>query len=208
MPFTRAKRGIYSCKNNVVDKEDNLEVSKNFSSENWRLIIASYWGMFNIGMVLSFLGPLLVPISNSFQLKLAQVGLPVALNFMGVFLATFAIAFFWRTYRARPLLTFSSLFLSLSLVSIALLHDSLIVLFILLFFVGFSAGILHTGLDSLLSEAFGRARAKYLNILRIFVGLRCLAGPLLVGIILTYSEKWYLVCFLMGLFSLPSSIFF
>ena len=108
-------------------------MSKNFSSENWQLIIVSYWGMFNVGMVLSFLGPLLVPISNSFQLELAQVGLPVALNFTGIFLATFAMAFFWHTYRARPLLTFSSLFLSLSLVGIALFHDSLIALFILLF---------------------------------------------------------------------------
>jgi len=205
---TKSKRVEKFRSENVVDKEDNLEVSKNFSSENWRLIIISYWGMFNAGMVISFLGPLLVPISNSFQLKLAQVGFPVVFNFTGFFLATFAIAFFWRNYRARPLLTFFSLFLSLSLVGIVLLHDSLIVVFILLFFVGFSTGILHTGLDSLLSEAFGRARAKYLNILHIFVGLGCLASPLLVGIILTYSEKWYLVCFLMGLFSLPLPIFF
>ena len=205
---TKSKRVEKFRSENVVDKEDNLEVSKNFSSENWQLIIISYWGMFNAGMVISFLGPLLVPISNSFQLKLAQVGFPVALNFTGFFLATFAIAFFWRTYRARPLLTFSSLFLSLSLVGIALLHDSLIVLFILLFFVGFNAGIMHTGLDSLISETFKRARAKYLNILHIFVGLGCLASPLLVGIILTYSEKWYLVCFLMGLFSIPLPIFF
>jgi FHS family glucose/mannose:H+ symporter-like MFS transporter len=192
---------------NIVAK-DNLDMSKKFSSENWRLIIASYWGMFNIGMVLSFLGPLLVPISNSFQLKLAQVGLPVALNFTGIFLATFAIAFFWRTYRARPLLTFSSLFLSLSLVGIALLHDSLIVLFILLFFVGFNAGIMHTGLDSLISEIFKRARAKYLNVLHMFVSLGCLASSLLIGIILSHSGKWYLVFFLMGLFSLPLPIFF
>jgi len=188
--------------------KDNLDTSKNFSLKNWQLIVISYWGMFNVGMVLSFLGPLLVSISNSFQLKLAQVGLPVALNFTGFFLATFTIAFFWRTYRARPLLTFSSLFLSLRLVGIALLHDSLIVLFILLFFVGFNAGIMHTGLDSLISETFKRVRAKYLNILHMFFSSGCLASSLLIGIILSHSGKWYLVFFLMGLFGLPLPIFF
>ena len=204
----KSKRKEKFRSENIVNKEDNLEVSKKFSSENWRLIIISYWGMFNVGMVLSFLGPLLVPISNSFQLKLAQVGLPVALNFSGIFLATFAMAFFWRIYRARSLLTFSSLFLSLSLVGIALLHDSLIVLFILLFFAGFNAGIMHTGLDSLISETFKRTRAKYLNILHMFVSLGCLASSLLIGIILSHGGKWYLVFFLMGLFSLPLPIFF
>ncbi len=183
-------------------------MSKNFSSDNWQLTIVSYWGMLNAGVVISFLGPLLVPISNSFQLKLAQVGFPVVFNMMGFLVATFALAFFWRVYRARLLLTFSSLFLLLSLVGIALLHTSLVFLLILLFFVGFSAGLLHTSLDSLFSEIFGRTRAKYLNILHMFVSLGCLAGPLLVGIILTYSEKWYLVCFLMGLLNLPLSIFF
>ena len=181
---------------------------KNSSSGTWQLIITSYWGMFNAGVVISFLGPLLVPISSFFRLKLAQVGFPVVFNSMGFLLATFVLAFFWRIYRARLLLTFSSLFLLLSLVGIVLLHNRLIVVLILLFFVGFSAGILHTGLDSLLSEAFGRARAKYLNILHIFVSLGCLAGPLLVGVILTFSEKWYLVCLLMGLFNLPLPIFF
>lgn len=204
----KSKRKEKFMSENIVNKVDNLEVSKKFTSENWGLIIISYWGMFNIGMVLSFLGPLLVPISYSFQLKLAQVGLPVALNFTGIFLATFLISFFWRTYRARPFLTFSSLFLSLSLLSITLLHNSLIVFFILLFFIGFNAGIMHTGLDSLISETFKRARAKYLNILHMFVSLGCLAISMLIGIILSHSGKWYLVFFLMGLFSLPLPIFF
>lgn len=183
-------------------------MSKNFNSDKWGLTIISYWGMLNVGIVIGFLGPLLVPISRSFQLSLAQVGFPVAFNSMGFFLATFALAFFWRIYRARLILTFSSLFLLLSLLGISLLHSSLTVVLVLLFFVGFSAGILHTGLDSLLSEAFGRMRAKYLNILHIFVSLGALAGPLLVGLILTYSKKWYLVCFLMGLLNLPLPIFF
>lgn len=185
-----------------------VDMSKNFNSDNWGLTIISYWGMLNVGIVIGFLGPLLVPISKSFQLSLAQVGFPVVFNSMGFLLATFALASFWRVYRARRLLTFSSLFLLLSLLGISLLHTSLIVVLVLLFFVGFSAGILHTGLDSLLSEAFGRMRARYLNILHIFVSLGALAGPLLVGLILTYSEKWYLVCFLMGLLSFPLPITF
>ncbi len=183
-------------------------MSKNFNSDQWGLTIISYWGMLNVGIVFGFLGPLLVPISRSFQLSLAQVGFPVVFNSRGFFLATFLLAFFWRIYRARLILTFSSLFLLLSLVGIALLHTSLIVVLVLLFFVGFSGGLLHTGLDSLLSETFGRMRAKYLNILHIFVSLGALTGPLLVGLILTYSEKWYLVCFLTGLLNLPLPIFF
>jgi fucose permease len=60
----------------------------------------------------------------------------------------------------------------------------------------------------LLSETFNRARAKYLDILHIFVSLGCLANLLLVGIILAHTRKWYLVCFLMGLFSLTLPMFF
>ncbi|MCD6232600.1 hypothetical protein J7K28_08290, partial [Candidatus Aerophobetes bacterium] len=82
-----------------------LSMLKNSSSGTWQLIIISYWGMFNAGIVISFLGPLLVPISNFFQLKLAQVGFPVVFNSMGFLLATFVLAFFWRIYRARLLLT-------------------------------------------------------------------------------------------------------
>lgn len=183
-------------------------MSKDLNLDNQKLTIIFYLGMFNIGMVIGSMGPLLVPISNSFQLRLAQVGFPVVFNSMGFLLATFIMAFFWQIHKVRGLLTVSSLSLLLSLAGVALLHTSIVALFALLFFVGFSAGILHTGLDSLFSEIYGQRRAKYLNILHTFIGGGCFVGPLLVGVILTYSKKWYLVYFIMGLLNLPLPVFF
>lgn len=183
-------------------------MDKYINSKNRKLIAISYYGMFSAGMVISFLGPLLSPISNTFNLKLEQMAFPVVFNFSGFLLATLTVAFFWHTSRVRLLLYFSSLLLSLSLISIALFHNAFITVLVLIFFVGFFAGLLHTGLDSFLSEFFGSLRAKNLNILHIFVSLGCLASPLLIGIILTYSKKWQIVPMLMGSFNFPLTIFF
>jgi len=173
------------------------------------LITASNWGMFSIGILISSLGPLLVSISNSFQLKLAQIGLPVVFNSLGFFSATLVVALLWQISRTKLLLTLSSLFLSASLMGIALLRTDLIIVFlVLLFFAGFGAGLLHTSLDALFSRVSGKMRTKYLNLLHMFVSLGAFASPLLIGTLLTYGENWYLFFLLMGLFNIPLPIFF
>jgi len=172
------------------------------------LIIPSYWGMFVAGILISFLGPLLTSISASFRLSLSWVGLPVVTMSTGSLLATLAVAFFWEIQRARMMLVFSSLLMVLSLVGVFFLHRDLFLLLAGLFLLGFGIGMLHVGIDSLLSEASGQMRAKYLNTLHMFIGLGGITGPILVGVVLTYTGNWHFVFLLIALLALPLPMFF
>lgn len=182
-------------------------ILKDPDSNRWKLNIISYLGMLNVGMVFGSLGPLLVPISDFFQLRLSQVAYPMVFFSAGFLLATVTMSLIWQIHRGRLLLIFSSLSLLLSSVSIVLLHASIGVILALLFFVGLSAGTLNTSLASLFSEVYGDNRTKHLNILHVFFSLGAFVGPLLVGLVLSYAG-WYLVYLFMGLFNFPLPIFF
>jgi len=169
---------------------------------------ASYLVMLVFGMANGSIGPLLVPIADSFKLRIAEVGYPVVLNSMGFFSAGIFISFVWRVYRARFLLTFFSLFFLFSLLSMVFLHNSMEVILPLLFFIGLSGGVLHGSTNSLFSEVYVNSRARYLSILLMFFGLGAVVGPLLVGIVLTYTVRWYLVYLFFGIVTLPLPLFF
>ena len=176
-------------------------------AENSKLFVLACWSMTSVGLVIGSLGPLLVPISDTFQLKLAQMGLPIVSHSIGFLSANIFLAFFWKIHRTRIFLGLSSLVASLTLVSISLVRTPLLLLAIL-FFVGTSQGLLHTSLDCFFSEISGEERARPLNWLHVFFGIGAILGPLLVGILLSYSERWDLVYLFIGLASLPLPILF
>ncbi len=183
-------------------------MSKNSHSDNWKLNLAVYLGMFNMGMIFSITGPLLAPISDFFQLEIAQTGLPVVAITGGFLLATIFMSFLWEIHRVRLLLTLFSALLVLSLMTLAFFHISIEVVLILLFFMGFSQGFLHVAFDTLISEIYERERAKYLSILHLFVGLGAFFSPVLIGIVLSYTSLWYLVYLIVGLINVPLFIIF
>lgn len=183
-------------------------MSQNCKHNNWQLNIIAYMGMLSVGMIIGSLGPILVPISDFFQLRVAQVSYPVVFNSMGFFLAGFVVSFTWRVQRAPFLLTLSSFFFVVSLLSFIFLHINISVILTLLFLVGLCQGLLHASLDSLFCEIYKEKRVKYLNILHVFFTIGAFLGPVLVGIILAYTKKWYLFYFSMGLLTLPLPIFF
>ena len=175
--------------------------------KNFRLFTISCWVMLSVGITFGSIGPLLTPISNTFQLRLAQTGLPVVSLSIGFLVAHMLVAFFWRIGRTRLLCTISSLFAFLMLVSIAL-SRSFGLLLIFLFFLGIGQGVIHASVDSLFSEISGKERVKFLNWLHIFVGVGALLGPLLVGMLLSYSEKWQLFYLMISMVTLPLPLFF
>ena len=175
--------------------------------KNFGLFAISCWVMLSVGITFGSHGPLLAPISNTFQLRLGQIALPVVSHSIGFLAANILIARFWKIRRARLLLTISSLITFLMLVSMGLFR-SVGLLLTLLFFLGIAQGTMHTGVDSLFSEISGRERAKFLNWLHIFVGVGAVLGPLSVGMLLSYSEKWHLIYLMMAMVTLPLPIFF
>lgn len=174
---------------------------------NSRLFAVSCWVMLSVGITLGSHGPLLAPISNTFQLRLGQIALPVVSHSVGFLAANILMIFFWRIRRARLLLTLSGLLAFLMLMSISLFH-SIGLLLTFLFFLGVAQGIMHTGVDSLFSEISGKERAKFLNWLHIFIAVGAVLGPLSVGMLLSYSEKWHLVYLVMAMVTLPLPLFF
>jgi len=174
---------------------------------NRKLFTLACWGMLSVGMVIGSLGPLLVPIRETFHLRIAQVGLPIVCTSAGFLSASIFLALLWKIHRARLFLIGSSLVASLALASISLARTTLLLL-ALLFLVGISQGLLHTSLDCFFSEVSGEEKARRLNWLHVFFGIGAILGPLLVAILLTFSEKWYLVFLFIGLISFPLSILF
>jgi len=176
-------------------------------SNNFHLFAISCWVMLSVGITFGSHGPLLVPISNTFQLRLGQIALPVVSHSIGFLAANILMAFFWKIRRARLLLTISALLSFLMLVSISLFR-SVGLLLTFLFFLGVAQGTMHTSVDSLFSEISGKERAKFLNWLHIFIGVGAVLGPLSVGMLLSYSEKWHLVYLMMAMVTLPLPLFF
>ena len=88
-------------------------------SNNFHLFAISCWVMLSVGITFGSHGPLLAPISDTFQLRLGQIALPVVSHSIGFLAANILMALFWRIRRARLLLTLSSLFTFLMLVSIS-----------------------------------------------------------------------------------------
>jgi len=176
-------------------------------SGNSRLFAISCWGMLSVGMTFSSLGPLLLPISDTFHFRLSQVALPVVSHSVGFFTANILVALVWKIQRARLLLAVSGLLAFLMLVSISLFPTAGLLL-TLLFFLGVAQGTMHTGLDSLFSEISGEERARFLNWLHVFIGVGAVLGPLSVGVLLNYSEKWYLVYLMMAIVTLPLPLLF
>ena len=183
------------------------KISKMNKSSDSQLFAISCWGMLSIGMTFSSLGPLLAPISDTFHFKLGQLALPVVSHSLGFLTANILMALVWRIQRARFLFTLSGLLTFLMLISISLFSTARL-LFTFLFFLGVAQGTMHTGLDSFFSEISGEKRVRYLNWLHIFIGLGAVLGPLSVGILLSYSEKWRLVYLIMAMVSLPLPLLF
>ncbi len=166
--------------------------------KNTKLIAASSLTMLIVGLTSAIIGPLLVPMSESFKLNLSQTGSLVSFRFLGFFLSSVFIGLFWQRSRAGLFLVGSSFLLSLALLTIGF-WPVLPVVCVLLFAVGLSSGLVHTGVDSLLSEIYPEVRIKVLNLVHIFFGVGAFLGPIMVGTVLWFFGWWNLVYYLVGM---------
>lgn len=151
------------------------------------------------------IGPLLVPMSESFNLSLSQAGRLVSFRYQGFLLSSVLIGVLWQRGRARLFLVGSSFVLCIALLTIGL-WPALPVVYVLLLVVGLSGGLVHTGVDSLLSEIYSDVRTRVLNLVHIFFGVGAFLGPIIVGTVLLVFGWWNLVYCLVGIGAL--SLFF
>ena len=176
--------------------------------EHQAITILAFIGMFNVGMIFGSAGPLVVPISNFFQLSLANTGLPVMINTVGFLLATMVMSFLWKIHKARMLFTLFLLLFLVSQLAIVFYHRNFEIVLALLSLIGFSQGLLHVAFDALISELYAGSRARYLGILHVFVGVGAFISPLFIGLVLAHAGDWYLVYLIMGLANVPLPLLF
>ena len=178
------------------------------ASERRRFLLIVCFGMFNVGMVFGSTAPLLVSISTWFSLRLGQVGLPVAIASLGALISNFFFSFVWSMNRARYLLSIFAIFSVAVLLTIPVFHPTFVIVLTLLFAMEFGRGFLNVAFDAVISEVFWQRRAKYLNLLHVFIGLGALVVPIIVGVIIAYVGKWYLAYLVLGLAGLPLPFLF
>ena len=145
----------------------------------------------------AIIGPLLLPMSESFNLNLSQAGSLVSFRYQGFLLSSALIGLLWQTSRAYLFLVGSSFLLGIALLTIGL-WPVLPVVCVLLFVVGLSGGLVHTGVDTLLSEIYSEGRTKVLNLVHLFFGVGAFLGPIIVGTVLLFFGWWNLVYCLVG----------
>ncbi len=163
-----------------------------------RLLAVSSLGMLIFASTTAIMGPLLVPMSDSFNLSLSQVGRLISFRYQGFFLSSILVGVLWQRGRARIFLVGSSFVLCIALLTIGL-WPVLPVVYVLLFVIGLSGGMMHTGVDSLLSEIYSDVRTRVLNLVHIFFGLGAFLGPIVVGTVLLVFGRWNLVYCLVGI---------
>ena len=173
-----------------------------------RLNIGAYLGTLGVGIVIGSLGPLLVPISYAFSLRIAHVGFPVVFHSMGLLAGSVTSFIGWGKHRTHLSLTLAASLLCSSSFALVLVRPNIAVVLVLLFLIGFGNGVLVTSLSSLFSEIYMQNRAKYMTLLHLFYSFGSFFGPLVVGMILSFSDLWYLFFLLVGLIALPQALIF
>ena len=173
----------------VASSIRGIEVKRQITHRN--ILLLSCAANFLVGTYVSSIGPLLLPISRSFQLPISQLALPVSLRSAGFLAACIAVSALWRVKRARVLLgaSVAIFFASLLLLSLGTQH----LVFVLSLFVtgGIGLGISMAGFNSFISEISSyRTRAKNLSLLSVFFGIGAVIGPLLVAVLLGQGAQW------------------
>ncbi|MCX6089396.1 MAG: MFS transporter [Candidatus Atribacteria bacterium] len=159
--------------------------------------------MFSVGMTLGSLGSILVPISHTFHLRMAQVSFPVVFNSSGFLVGTLIISFAWRMTRARSFLTIFSIINAICMLMVFFWHTNFTLILTFLFISGMAGAVIHSGLDSLFAELYPHDRSRALNFLHVFFGLGAFTGPFIIGTALALSAPWYLAFLFMGLLCIP-----
>ncbi|MBC7189367.1 MFS transporter [Candidatus Aerophobetes bacterium] len=160
---------------------------------NEKLTRALFLTMLSVGLMASSLGPFLIPIAEFYQLDISLTTFPVVFRSIGFLIASIMISLFWSLGRAWLLFTISFFLIFVSSTGIFILHNLLEVVFVSFFLSGIGSGMAHSGVNSFLSETSGKGRVKFLNFSLLFYALGAFAGPMFVGVALTYDVPWYLL---------------
>jgi len=143
-----------------------------------------------IGIFVSSIAPLLIPIASSFKLPISQIALPVSIRSSGFLAGCMIISVLWTEKRAKFILNFAASIFAISLFFLGLPFINFSMLLGFLFISGIGFGLIIAGLNSLVSQISAHARTKNLTRLSIFFGVGAATGPLIVTFVLKQGIYW------------------
>lgn len=153
-------------------------------------------------VVLTSTGPLLIEISKTFHLSLAESGIVFTLSFSGFVLFIFIGGFLSDFFGKKKVLCISLFGYAVSLILI-ILSPNYLVFSLLIFFSGGCGGVLEVLANSIVGEINTENKTYYINLLQIFFGIGAIIGPVTSAVIVTYAMSWkiwYLICGLLCFF--------
>lgn len=158
---------------------------------NYAHILAiSYGTSLLVGIFVSSIAPLLIPIALSFKLPISQIALPVSIRSSGFLAGCMIITGLWTEKRAKFILNFSASIFAISLFFLGLPFTNFSILLGFFFLSGVGFGLIIAGLNSLVSQISAHARTKNLTNLSVFFGVGAAIGPLIVTFILKRGIHW------------------
>ena len=170
-----------------------------------KVFAAACIGLFLFGMILVTLGSILPSLKTKFVTEGVNAGILTSILPIGILTGSLVFGPIVDRYGYKLLLIVSVLVSAISLEGLAF-TQSLALLYICVFFIGFGGGIINGGTSALVADISSEKGAS-LSLLGVFFGIGALGMPLLLGI-LSKHFQYTSILFAVGLFMLLPVIYF
>ncbi len=147
-----------------------------------QVFTAACIGLFLFGISFLTLGSILPSLTAKFEAKGLSSGLLVAILPIGVMLGSMIFGPFVDRYGYKLLLAISILISALSLQGLAF-TQSLTFLYLCVFMIGFSGGIINGGTNALVADISDKDKGASLSLLGVSYGVGAFGMPFLLGIL-------------------------
>jgi FHS family glucose/mannose:H+ symporter-like MFS transporter len=170
-----------------------------------QVFAAACTGLFLFGMILITLGSILPSLKTKFVTDGVKAGLLTSILPIGILTGSLIFGPIVDRYGYKLLLIVSVLISAISLEGLAF-TQSLSLLYICVFFIGFGGGIINGGTNALVADISSEKGAS-LSLLGVFFGIGALGMPLLLGILSKHFEYTSILSAI-GFFMLLPVIYF
>lgn len=170
-----------------------------------QVFAAACIGLFLFGMILVTLGSILPSLKTKFVTEGVNAGILTSILPIGILTGSLVFGPIVDRYGYKLLLIVSVLVSAISLEGLAF-TQSLALLYICVFFIGFGGGIINGGTNALVAD-ISKEKGASLSLLGVFFGIGALGMPLLLGI-LSKHFQYTSILSAIGLFMLLPVIYF